>query len=47
MKVQTAMNHITLIEAPGDITRTATGSKALQVERQGNLVLTNPARRGG
>ena len=46
VKVQTAMNHITLIEAPGDITRTAVGSKAFQVERQGNLVLIQPQQEG-
>lgn len=46
VNVQTAMNHITLIQAPGDITRTAIGSKAFQVERQGNLVLIQPLREG-
>ncbi len=46
VKVQTAMNHITLIQAPGDITRTAIGSKAFQVERQGNLVLIQPLQEG-
>lgn len=46
VKVQTAMNHITLIQAPGEITRTAIGSKAFQVERQGNLVLIQPLQEG-
>jgi hypothetical protein len=46
VKVQTAMSHITLIQAPGDITRTAIGSKAFQVERQGNLVLIQPLQEG-
>jgi hypothetical protein len=46
VKVQTAMSHITLIQAPGDITRTAVGSKAFQVERQGNLVLIQPLQEG-
>ncbi len=46
VKVQTAMNHLTLIEAPGEITRTAVGSKAFQVERQGNLVLIQPQQEG-
>jgi hypothetical protein len=46
VKVQTAMNHITLIQAPGDITRTAIGSKAFQVERQENLVLIQPLQEG-
>src|SRR5690242_11118156 len=46
VKVQTAMNHITLIEAPGEITKTAVGSKAFQIERQGNLVLIQPLQEG-
>ena len=46
VKVQTAMNHITLIQAPGDITNTAIGSKAFQVERKGNLLLIQPLEEG-
>lgn len=46
VKVQTAMNHITLIQAPGDITNTAIGSKAFDVERKGNLVLIQPREEG-
>lgn len=46
VKVQTAMNHITLIQAPGDITNTAIGSKAFQVERKGNLLLIQPLQEG-
>ena len=46
VKVQTAMNHITLIQAPGDITNTAIGSRAFQVERKGNLLLIQPLEEG-
>lgn len=43
-KVQTALNHLTVIEMPEPITMAAAGSDAFDIKRHGNRVFVEPVR---
>jgi len=43
-KVQTALNHLTVIEMPEPITMAAAGSDAFEIKRHGNRVFVEPVR---
>src|ERR1035438_9589249 len=43
-KVQTALNHLTVIEVPEPITMAAAGSEAFEIERHGTRVFVRPTK---
>jgi hypothetical protein len=45
-KVRTALNHLTVIEAPEPITMAAAGSVLFEIERHGNRVFVKPVKSG-
>jgi hypothetical protein len=46
IRVQTALNHLTVIEVPGPVTMVAAGSQAFKVERRDNKVFVQPLEEG-
>ena len=45
-KVQTALNHLTVIEVSEPITMAAAGSESFEIERHGNRVFVKPVKSG-